>query len=199
MQRTFAGFIAARKRFTGSDAGRGKRAKGRGQRQRQRQRQLLFLFLCLMLVAISDVVGWLFATPTCHKVCPFPSPLLGVVERRGKEREVGSASLCYVQSHSRLMLCHKIARLNPRYGDKKCLSSPSLSLPSRFSAFSLCCDFFFCIFFAFSFAGFVWLTGRGEGKSEEGEDEAEIGAAHKLRLSGAAAYAANGPVRCPGA
>lgn len=105
-------------------AGRGQGAEGRG------QRSLLFLFpfLFLMLVAISDVVGWLFATPTCHKVSPPPS----FSSTRGSQETVAEGekgSLCYVQSHSRLMLCHKIARLNPRYGDKKCLSS--FSLPPR--------------------------------------------------------------------
>lgn len=106
-----------------------------------------------------------FCHPNLPQSLPLPLPSTRGSREKGEERGVGSASLCYVQSHSRLMLCHKIARLNPRYGDKKCLSSPSLSLPSRFSAFSLCCDFFFCIFFRF-FLRWVCLT-YGQRRREE--------------------------------
>lgn len=91
----------------------------------------------------------------CHPNLPqsLPPPP-SYSSTRGSQEAVAEGekgSLCYVQSHSRLMLCHKIARLNPRYADKKCLSSFSPS--PRFSTFSLCCDFLFCIFSLFPSLG----------------------------------------------
>lgn len=58
----------------------------------------------------------------------------------------------------------------------------------------------FAVIFSSAFFSLFPSLGLFDLRAEAKErGEAEIGAAHKLRLSGAAAYAANGPVRCPGA
>lgn len=125
-----------------------------------------------------------FLPPQLATKSPPPPPSYS--STRGSQEAVAEGekgSLCYVQAHSRLMLCHKIARLNPRYGDKKCLSS--FSLPPRvFPRFPFAV-IFSSAFFRF-FPLWVCLTFAQRRREEGGEgdgDEARLKSERRINCA----------------